>query len=356
MGINRNETLAVKYRPQRLDDVVEQDIIKHILSNQLKTKKIKNAYLFVGSAGTGKTTTARIFANELNNFKGGIIEIDGASNNGVDDIREIIDSSKYQSINSEYKIFIVDECHSISSAGWQSFLKTLEEPSMKTIYILCTTDPQKIPATILSRVQRYDFQKISLNGIVGRLKYILDKEYSYYPLNDEIIQFIAKQSMGGMRDAISLMEKCLGYLTPDKRYLTIEEVIDILGTVDYETMFNLFRCLIYEGIEEKELFNIIEGIFNAGKDLKLFIKNFLSYILDILKYYYTKDLNNTLIPPTATWKERLTNICNQDDTMIKDIKFILKDILTLNNAIKFQPAVKPIVESDLLLLKSEVAK
>ncbi len=356
MGINRNETLAVKYRPQRLDDVVEQDIIKHILSNQLKMKKIKNAYLFVGSAGTGKTTTARIFANELNNFKGGIIEIDGASNNGVNDIREISDKSKYQSINSEYKIFIIDECHAISSAGWQSFLKILEEPPMKTIYILCTTDPQKIPATILSRVQRYDFQKISLSGIENRLKYILNEEYGYYPLNDETIQYISKQAMGGMRDAISLMEKCLGYLIEDKKYLTIEEVINILGTVDYETMFNLFRCLIYEGIEEKELFNIIEEIFNAGKDLKLFIKNFLNYILDILKYYYTKDLNNTLIPPTTIWKERLNNICNQDDTMIKDIKFILKDILNLNNVIKFQPSVKAIIESDLLLLKSEVAK
>lgn len=169
-------TLAVKYRPTTFNDVVEQDSIKVILKQQLETNTIKNAYLFVGGAGTGKTTTARIFANEINKGQGNPIEMDAASNSGVDDVRNIIQEAKTKSLSSEYKVFIIDECHAISNTGWQAFLKLIEEPPAKSIFIFCTTDPQKIPKTILSRVQRYDFKRISLDGIVRRLKHICDSE------------------------------------------------------------------------------------------------------------------------------------------------------------------------------------
>ena len=171
-----SKTLAVKYRPKTFDDVTEQGSIKIILQQQLSSGEIKNAYLFCGPAGCGKTTCARIFANEINNGLGNPIEMDAASNSGVDDVRNIIQQAQTKSLDSEYKVFIIDECHSISNTGWQAFLKLIEEPPAKSIFIFCTTDPQKIPRTILSRVQRYDFTKISQKGIVDRLRYILENE------------------------------------------------------------------------------------------------------------------------------------------------------------------------------------
>jgi DNA polymerase-3 subunit gamma/tau len=176
LGGNKMETLAVKYRPSVFAEVIGQESIKQILQDQISTKTHKNCYLFTGGAGTGKTTCARIFANEINNGKGSFIEIDAASNNGVDNVREIIDNAKYKSLDSEYKIYIIDECHMLSTGAWNAMLKILEEPPAKTVFILCTTDPQKIPNTILSRVQRYDFQRISLDGIISRLEYIINCE------------------------------------------------------------------------------------------------------------------------------------------------------------------------------------
>lgn len=168
--------LAVKYRPQSFDDVTEQNSTKIILTQQLKSNEIQHAYLFVGGAGTGKTTCARIFAHEINEHKGQPIELDAASHSGVDDVREIIQQAKLKSLDSEYKVFIVDECHSLSNTAWQAFLKLLEEPPAWSIFIFCTTDKQKIPKTILSRVQEFNFQRISQKAIVNRLEYILQQE------------------------------------------------------------------------------------------------------------------------------------------------------------------------------------
>lgn len=171
-------SLAVKYRPSNFEDVVEQHSIKTILQQQLESDEVKHAYLFCGGAGTGKTTCARIFAKEINKGQGNPIEMDAASHSSVEDVRNIIQQAKSKSLDSEYKVFIVDECHAISLMGWQAFLKMLEEPPVKSIFIFCTTDPNRIPKTILSRVQRYDFQRISNEGIVDRLKYIIDAENS----------------------------------------------------------------------------------------------------------------------------------------------------------------------------------
>lgn len=171
-----SKALAIKYRPHTWDEVTEQGSTKIILQQQLESGEVKNAYLFCGPAGCGKTTCARIFAHDINNGQGNPIELDAASNNGVDDVREIIQQAKTKSLDSEYKIFIIDECHALSNSAWQAMLKIIEEPPAKSIFIFATTDPQKIPKTILSRVQRYDFQRISQDGIVNRLKYILDEE------------------------------------------------------------------------------------------------------------------------------------------------------------------------------------
>lgn len=171
-----SKALAIKYRPQTFEDLTEQSAVVTILTNQIETNTIKHGYLFCGGAGTGKTTSARIFANMINKGAGTLIELDAASNNSVEDIRRLTEDAQTQSIDSEYKVFVIDECHSLSNQAWQAMLKTLEEPPAKSIFIFCTTDPQKIPNTILSRVQRYNFQRISHKGIVDRLKYIIEQE------------------------------------------------------------------------------------------------------------------------------------------------------------------------------------
>ena len=266
------KALAIKYRPSTWEDVVEQTSTKIILQQQLNSGEIKHAYLFCGSAGTGKTTCARIFAHDINSGQGHPIEMDAASNSGVDDVRNIIQQAKTKSLDSEYKVFIIDECHSISNTGWQAFLKLIEEPPVKSIFIFCTTDPQKIPKTILSRVQRYDFQRISQQGIVRRLFAILAAENrSKEPnerarIDEESIEYIAKIADGGMRDAISLMDKCLAYSTD----LTLENVVAALGTTDYDTMFKLTDYLLQLNGEEstKLALQLIDDMYNSGKDLK----------------------------------------------------------------------------------------
>lgn len=170
------KTLAVKYRPQSWNEVSEQTSTKIILQQQLNSGEIKNAYLFCGPAGCGKTTCARIFARDINKGEGNPIELDAASQNGVDDVRNIIQQAKTKSINSEYKVFILDEVHAFSNNAWQAMLKIIEEPPAKSIFIMCTTDPQKIPKTILSRVQRYTFNRISQDGVITRLISILENE------------------------------------------------------------------------------------------------------------------------------------------------------------------------------------
>lgn len=171
------KSLAVKYRPISWDDLIEQDAVKIILKQQLESGSIHSAMLFCGPSGDGKTTTARIFANALNKGKGTPIEMDAASHNGVDDVREISKLASTKTIDgSEYKVFIIDECHSMTSNAWQAMLKLIEEPPAKVVFIFCTTDPQRLPATILSRVQRYNFTKVSEDGIKKRLLQILENE------------------------------------------------------------------------------------------------------------------------------------------------------------------------------------
>jgi len=246
--VSSRKSLAIKYRPRTFDDVVEQNSIKIILQQQIAEGSFKSAYLFVGGAGTGKTTCARIFANDINKGQGNPIELDAASNNGVDDVRNIIQQAKTKSLDSEYKIFIIDECHALSNSAWQAMLKIIEEPPAKSIFIFCTTDPQKIPKTILSRVQRYDFQRISQKGIVDRLEHILFEENEnvafreggIYKHDCDAVEYLAKLADGGMRDAITLMDKCLAY----SKDLTLENVVKALGTTDYDTMFKLTDYLI----------------------------------------------------------------------------------------------------------------
>lgn len=334
------KTLAVKYRPDNWEDVVEQNEIKIILQQQLQTNTFKNAYLFVGPAGCGKTTCARIFANEINEHKGNPIEMDAASNSGVDDVREIIQQAKTKSLDSEYKVFIIDECHSISNTGWQAFLKLIEEPPAKSIFIFCTTNPEKIPKTILSRVQRYQFKKISEKAIIDRLQYILDDEHlaSYHI---DSIEYIAKISDGGMRDAISLMDKCLSYSDE----LTVENVVKALGTINYDDMMKLTGCIVNRHI--KQVIEIIEALHSEGKDLKQFIKSYQYFLLDVQKYALGCDFNLLQIPKTEEMQTWLNNRTDEDfDYMLT----VLDSVVKLSTQIKYSNYPKADIEAELLLM------
>ena len=328
------QSLAVKYRPNNFDDVTEQGEIKIILKNQLANNDLRNAYLFVGGAGTGKTTTARIFANEINKGQGTPVELDAASNNSVDDVREISQQARTKSLDSEYRIYILDECHVFSSSAWQAMLKLLEEPPMKTIFILCTTNPEKIPKTILSRVQRYDFKRISQLGIETRLMWILDAE-GIESETLEAIQYIAKVADGGMRDAITMLDKCLAY----SNELTLENVIKALGLADYDTIFNLSGALIKK--DSKTVIDIIESIYADGKDLKVFIKTYTNFMLDICKFNITRSYKYIQIP-TCYGVETYS-------TLLERGNHLLEVLVQLNDQLRWDTTTKNTVEAVLLL-------
>lgn len=346
------KALAIKYRPKTFDDVVEQGSVKQILQEQLRTNTQKNCYLFTGGAGTGKTTCARIFAHEINGQKGNPIEIDAASNNGVENVREIIENAKFKALDAPYKVYIIDECHMLSTGAWNAMLKLIEEPPAQTIFIFCTTDPQKIPATIISRVQRYDFQRITHDSVVNRLKYILDWENEDI-LNEggpdgaiaydmEALGYIAKLADGGMRDAITLLDKCISY-SPD---ITVETVVEALGTINYEVMFELTEALI--DMQPGEAVKIVEEAHRSGVDLKQFMKQYSYFVLDAYKYCLLEGFEYLQIP--STYADRLDA---WDDETYAFVKELLAEVIKLNADIKWEPSPKPLIEATLILLCQE---
>lgn len=333
------ETLATKYRPQHFEDVVCQDNVKKVLSNQLQTGEIKQAYLFCGSSGTGKTTSARIFANDVNEGKGKPIEIDGASNNGVDNIRSIIDDCRMKSLDSKYKVYIIDEVHMLSIGAFNALLKVLEEPPKGVIFILCTTDPHKIPATILSRLQRFDFKRIPQFEIVQRLKYILNEEgNTTYDI--EALEYIAKLADGGMRDAIMKLDTVLGYTTN----ITLQAVLDCLGITNYEHLLKIVQGIINKQADEP--IQIIDSIYRDGKDLKLFVKDLNKFVLDLCKLNITRNKELTMIP-TDIMRQCIHIATN---TSKYDLVDILDGVNNLLDKIKYEQNPKNLIESELIIL------
>lgn len=263
-------------------------------------------------------------------------------------MKTIIEDARFKPIDSKYKVIIIDECHAISSAGWQALLKTLEEPPKTAIFVLCTTEYNKIPETIKSRCQTFNFTKISQEGIVNRLKYIIEQENQNYVYEtgerkvniiyqEEALSYIAKISEGGMRTAISNMEKCLGY----SNNLTVENVVKALGISDYESLYQLLNRLLES--EADGVIKIIEDIYNQGKDLKQFIKQFIQFIVDVCKYLIYNSYEYIQIPNTI------------DLTIFKIDKYedflnILDNIIELQNQIKYESNPKVLIEAKMLLL------
>jgi DNA polymerase-3 subunit gamma/tau len=327
------ESLAVKYRPKDWSEVCGQTSVMRILTRQLELNELKNVYLFSGASGCGKTTLARIFANKINGGVGTTNEIDAASNNGVDNVKAIIKSAQERAIDCKYKIFIIDECHMITTQGWNAFLKCIEEPPAFTIFIFCTTDPQKIPATILNRVQRFNITRINTDRVKERLAHICKQEgFTNYT---ESVEYIAKLCDGGMRDAISTLEKCAGY-SPD---LSINNVLEALGNYSYDTFFSLINSVI-DG-KESAVFKILDEFYKSGNDLKLFVDMFLSFCLDVSKYIVFQSTDMIKIP--SSMEPRLKDSTNFENSL-NYYMFIVNNLLDLKNMLKNDNNMRSTIE------------
>lgn len=327
------ESLAVKYRPRTFADLCGQSSVVKILTRQIETGEFKNAVLFNGASGCGKTTIARIIANMINNGVGEPIEIDAASNSSVDNVRQIIHDAQERSIDSKYKIYIIDECHSLSNQAWQAFLKCIEEPPKYTIFIFCTTDPQKIPETIKNRVQRFTFNRISTDLIKERLAYICRMEgFTNY---EEAVDYLSRMSEGGMRAAITLLDKCSSYSTD----LRIDNVLAALGNYSYDVFFSLVNHMI-DG-NEGEVLSIISKFYDEGNDLKLFVDQFLNFCMDVTKYALFKSTEVTRIP--SSMEPHLQGSTNFDNSA-KYYMYVIDKLLVLKNMLKNDNSPRSTIE------------
>ena len=308
--MNKNtKVLALKYRPQTFDDLIGQDVVAQTISNSIKANKVPNAYLFTGIRGIGKTTIARLVAKSLNCSNSidelckndlcenctaisnsnhiDVLEMDAASKTGVDDVRDLIEFSRYGPTTAKYKIFIIDEVHMLSKQAFNALLKTLEEPPEYLKFIFATTEIKKIPITVVSRCQRFDLSRIKSLELFHFIKKIKDKENGY--VSDDALKLIVKISEGSVRDALSLLDRALLTLDKDKE-LDLSSAQKIFGYFDKSQLINLFQ-LIFEG-KETEVLNIYREIYNQGVEPRIFINDFLELL------YYFKNIESLNINGT----------------------------------------------------------
>ena len=334
------KSLAVKYRPTTFETVAGQNVTTRILNKVLEKQTFKNAYLFAGPSGCGKTTCARIFANAINGGIGEPVEIDGASNNGVDQVRAIVESANQRSLVGNYKIYIIDECHMITSAGWNAFLKGLEDCPEYTIFIFCTTEPNKIPATIQNRMQRFNIAKISSQEIKNRLIYVCQQEgFINY---EDTCELISKLCDGCMREALTMLDQCAD-LSND---LSLENTKAVLGESPFERMLKLTNCLI-SGNEQFTLV-AIETLAQEGKDLKQFVNEYLSFALELTKYILFKNISVTNIPAyLENTADPMTNVSQTTsfDGALGWFNYLTDKLLEVKHTIKYDTSVKAIVEA-----------
>ena len=285
------QALYRKYRPQTFNDIVGQNHIVSVLRNAIDKDQISHAYLFYGSRGTGKTSIAKIFANEVNGNEiyqkenVDIIEIDAASNNGVDEVRDIKEAIKFLPTEGKYKVYIIDEVHMLTTAAFNALLKTIEEPPAHVIFILATTEIHKIPATILSRCQRFEFKNLSQEQLIDRLKYIAKEENLV--IEDAAIEKIATLAKGGLRDAISILDQVSNYAEE----ITLNHILEVTSSISEDDILEFYRGLL-QGDVTKSLLKYNEFVAQA-KDTKLLLNDLINVTRDIVVYKNLKDTKHT---------------------------------------------------------------
>ena len=351
-----------KFRPDEFEDVKGQDAIVRTLKNQINADRIGHAYLFCGTRGTGKTTVAKIFAKAVNcehpvdgspcgecamckSIAAGtsmnVIEIDAASNNGVDNIREIREEVTYRPTEGKYKVYIIDEVHMLSIGAFNALLKTLEEPPEYVIFILATTEAHKIPITILSRCQRYDFKRISIETIAARLRELIDKEG--WDVEDKAVRYIAKMADGSMRDSLSLLDQCAAFYMNET--LTYDHVLEVLGAVDTEVFSRLLRQLL--AMDVHQVIETVDELVMQGRELSQLAADFTWYLRNLLLVKSSDNMEDVLDVSSenlALLKEEAQMI--DSDTLIRYIR-IFSD---LTNQLKYATQKRVLLNVTLIKL------
>lgn len=332
------------WRSQRFDDVVGQKAITQTLKNAIVQKKTSHAYLFTGPRGTGKTSAAKIFAKAINckHSQDGepcnvcetcvaitegrlndVIEIDAASNNGVEEIRDIRDKAKYAPTQAEYKVYIIDEVHMLSTGAFNALLKTLEEPPQNVIFILATTEPHKIPLTIISRTQRFDFKRISTQDIVDHMAHIMQEMALDY--EEQALYVIGRAAEGGMRDALSILDQTISF--SDEK-VTLEDAMQVTGSLTYEMMNHYIQCCVAGDVERA--LEGLESILGEGKEARRFLEDLLLYCRDLLMYQQAPKL---LAEKAGTLTEAFKELATQ--TPAEKIYQLIQILSDTQNEIRF---------------------
>ena len=351
-----------KFRPDSFEDVKGQDHIVKTLKNQIRADRIGHAYLFCGTRGTGKTTIAKIFAKAVNcehpvdgspcnecascraiaaGASMNVIEIDAASNNGVDNIREIREEVAYSPADGKYKVYIIDEVHMLSIGAFNALLKTLEEPPSYVIFILATTEAHKIPVTILSRCQRYDFRRIGQETILARLQELMDHEQ--IAAEEKALRYIARKGDGSLRDALSLLDQCIAFYLGEK--LTYDRVLEVLGAVDAEVYSDLLRKILKEDLVE--VIGTLEKLIMQGRDLTQFVSDFTWYMRNLMLLKASDEMEDVLDVSTENLlrlREEASMI--RSDTLMRFIRIFSE----LSNSIRYATNKRVQIEMALIRL------
>ena len=336
------QILSSKWRPTSFDQIIGQEHITQTLKNAISMDRLAHAFLFSGPRGVGKTTTARVLATTVNNVERytdclDIIELDGASNRGIDEIREIRESVKFPPTSVKYKVYIIDEAHMLTEQAFNALLKTLEEPPSYIIFILATTDPQKMPQTILSRTQRYDFMRLGNEEIIDRLKFILNEEKIEYAPN--ALNLIAQKSDGSMRDALSMMDQIIAFSDNE---ITVENIRSAIGLINQEDIFDLLDFVMKQDADRA--IEKYSSILETGVSSKIFIDDLCSFLNDIMLIKINPNNNKVFLS-----KELKNNITESIPFQMNDILRMLNISLRLSSAFKKIDNIK--ISIEVLIMK-----